>query len=44
MSVEYRYYNKITHKYIELGKDFCVGSNRLTYFYILKALPDDKRF
>ena len=27
MSVEYDYYNKITTKHIELGKDFCIGSN-----------------
>jgi len=41
MSVEYRYYNKINHKYIELGKDFCVGSNAwYTIFYDFKTIGE----
>ena len=27
MSVEYRYYNRSSGKFIDLGKDFCIASN-----------------
>ena len=41
MGIEYDYYNKITTKYIELGKDFCICSSAWSdIFHDFKELKE----